>query len=373
MVLTETTAPGALEEHADPQGGEPAGGDETAARGAFWTEALAPYAKPSLPRSITGLFTSLLPYLGLLVAMYFSLSVSYLVTLAIGVLAAGFLLRTYIVFHDCAHGSYLPSKRANIWLGSVLGVVVFAPFHNWRHNHAVHHATAADLDRRGQGDVPTLTVAEYHAKPWKARLGYRLFRNPLVMFGLGPLFAMIIGPRIPPPRTARARIRRSVHLTNVALALMVGIPCWLLGWRDYLLIQGPPALLAGAAGIWLFYVQHQFEDTFWERSGDWTYADAALRGSSYLKLPKVLQFFSGNIGLHHVHHLSARIPNYNLQAAHDATPIFHSVPTLTLWDGMRATRLKLWDEEARRLVGWKEAAASVRAAGARVAEPTAQA
>jgi acyl-lipid omega-6 desaturase (Delta-12 desaturase) len=375
MVLTETTAPGALEELAGREPGGSAPDDATTERGAFWTQALAPYAKPSLPRSVAGLFTSVVPYLGLLVAMYFSLRVSYVLTLAIGVLAAGFLLRTYIVFHDCAHGSYLPSKRANIWLGSVLGVLVFAPFHNWRHNHAVHHATASDLDRRGQGDVPTLTVAEYHAKPWKARLGYRLFRNPAVMFGLGPLFAMILGPRIPPPRSARARIRRSVHLTNVALALMVGIPCWLLGWRDYLLIQGPPAMLAGAAGIWLFYVQHQFEDTFWERNGEWTYADAALRGSSYLKLPKVLQFFSGNIGLHHVHHLSARIPNYNLQAAHDANPIFHSVPTLTLWDGLRATRLKLWDEDARRLVGWKEAAASFRAAAAttRLREPIAPA
>jgi omega-6 fatty acid desaturase (delta-12 desaturase) len=364
MVLTEMTAPGALDEPAGREPEESTPDEDTNARGAYWAEAVAPYAIPSLPRSIIGLLTSVVPYAALLVAMYESLQVTYVLTLAIGVLAAGFLLRTYIVFHDCAHGSYLPSKRANIWLGSILGVLVFAPFHNWRHNHAVHHATASDLDRRGQGDVPTLTVAEYHAKPWRARFGYRLFRNPVVMFGFGPLFAMIIGPRIPPPRTARARIRRNAHLTNLALVVMVGVPCWLLGWRHYLLIQAPPALLAGTAGIWLFYVQHQFEDTFWERSGEWSYADAALRGSSYLKLPKVLQFFSGNIGLHHVHHLSARIPNYNLQAAHDNNPMFHSVPTITLWDGLRATRLKLWDEDARRLVGWKEAAASFRAAAA---------
>jgi acyl-lipid omega-6 desaturase (Delta-12 desaturase) len=371
MVLTETTAPGSLDELAGREPGESVPDGETNGRGAFWAQAVAPYTEASLPRSIAGLFTSVVPYLALLVAMYESLQLSYVLTLAIGVLAAGFLLRTYIVFHDCAHGSYLPSKRANILLGSVLGVLVFAPFHNWRHNHAVHHATASDLDRRGQGDVPTLTVAEYHAKPWRARLGYRLFRNPVVMFGLGPLFAMIIGPRIPPPRTAQARIRRNAHLTNLALAIIVGVPCWLLGWRHYLLIQAPPALLAGSAGIWLFYVQHQFEDTFWERSGEWNYADAALRGSSYLKLPKVLQFFSGNIGLHHVHHLSARIPNYNLQAAHDNNPMFHSVPTLTLWDGMRATRLKLWDEDARRLVGWKEAAATVRASVPRLPTPVA--
>ena len=360
-VLTEMTAPSALEELAGRESAEGTPEADTPARGAFWTEALAPYAVPSMTRSITGLLTSLVPYLALLVAAYFSLRVSDALTVAIGVLAAGFLLRTYIVFHDCAHGSYLPSKRANIWLGSILGVLVYAPFQNWRHNHAVHHATAADLDRRGQGDVPTLTVAEYHAKPWKARLGYRLFRNPLVMFGLGPLFAMILAPRIV-PRTARPRIRRSVHLTNLALAVMIGVSIWLLGFTDFVLIQAPAALLAGAAGIWLFYVQHQFEDTFWERNDEWTYADAALRGSSYLKLPKVLQFFTGNIGLHHVHHLNARIPNYNLQAAHDDNPIFHSVPTLSMWDGLRATRLKLWDEDARRLVGFKQASASFRAA-----------
>jgi len=334
---------------------------------AFWNEALAPYARPSLRRSSANLLTSLVPYLGLLVAMYYALQVSVVLTLALGVLAAGFLLRTYIVFHDCAHGSFLPSKRGNFWLGSALGVLVYAPFANWRHNHAVHHATAADLDRRGQGDVPTLTIAEYNARDWRGRLGYRLFRNPVVMFGIGPLFAMILGPRIM-PRDPRPRVRHSVHATNLALAVFIAGGCLLVGWRSFLLIEAPAALLAGSVGIWLFYVQHQFEDTFWERSGDWTYADAALRGSSYLRLPKVLQFFSGNIGLHHVHHLNARIPNYNLQAAHDDNPMFHSVPTLSLWDGVLATRLKLWDEDTRTLVTWADArAATARRISARAA------
>jgi len=365
MVLAETTVADGIEDHAgrEPQVGDPA--QEALERGAYWTAALAPFARPSMTRSIAGLATSVVPYLGLLVAMYYSLSDSYLLTLAIGVLAAGFLLRSYIVFHDCTHGSYLPTKRGNQWLGSALGVLVFAPFANWRHNHAVHHATAADLDRRGQGDVPTLTVAEYNARDWRGRLGYRLFRNPLIMFGLGPLGAMILAPRIV-PRNARPRIRHSVHLTNLTLAVLVAGACLLVGWRDYLLIQGPPALLAGAAGIWLFYVQHQFEDTYWERNTGWTYADAALRGSSYLKLPKVLQFFTGNIGLHHVHHLNSRIPNYNLQAAHDSNPVFQSVPTLSLWDGLRATQLKLWDEDARRLVTFPQA----RAATARSVRPS---
>jgi acyl-lipid omega-6 desaturase (Delta-12 desaturase) len=331
--------------------------DAEAERGpASWVEALRPYARPCVGRAFTDLATSLVPYVGLSVLMFLALDVSYLLTLAIAVPAAGFLVRTFIVFHDCAHGSFLPSKRANAWLGRGLGVVVFQPFASWRHEHAVHHATAGDLDRRGVGDVPTLTVAEYRALPRQKRLGYRLFRNPLVMFGLGPLFAMVIQPRLV-SRSARPRIRRSVTGTNIALVALVGLVCWLVGWREYLLVQVPVVLLAGGAGIWLFYVQHQFEDTYWQGAEEWSYADAALRGSSYLKLPKLLQFFTGNIGLHHVHHLNARVPNYNLQRAHDENSIFHHVPTLSLWDGLRAVRLKLWDADRERLVTFSAAAA----------------
>jgi acyl-lipid omega-6 desaturase (Delta-12 desaturase) len=322
----------------------------------FWREALAPYARPHLGRSLLDIATSVAPYVALSVLMYLTLDVSYLLVLALAIPAAGFVLRTYIMFHDCAHGSFLPSKRANAWLGVALGLVVYAPFVSWRHSHAVHHATAGDLDRRGVGDVLTLTVAEYRASPWRRRLGYRLFRNPLVMFGLGPIYGLLLQPRLV-SRSARPRLRRSVIATNVALAALVCGLCWLVGWREYLLVQMPTALLAGAAGVWLFYVQHQFEDTYWQNAGDWSYADAALQGSSYLKLPKMLQFFTGNIGLHHVHHLSTRIPNYNLQRAHDRNPIFHEVPTLSLWDGLRAVRLKLWDEDRGRLVTFAEASA----------------
>ena len=337
----------------------------------WWTEKLAPYARPRVSRSLIDLLTSIVPYLALTVAMYFSLRVSYFLTLALGVFAAGFLLRTYIMFHDCAHGSFLPTKRANRWLGMALGVVVLTPFINWRHNHAVHHATASDLDRRGQGDVPTLTVAEYMGRGWRGRLGYRLFRNPLVMFGVGPIFAMVIGPRLV-SSAARPAQRRSVHATNIALAVLIAGACLLIGWRDYLLIQGPSAFLAGSAGIWLFYVQHQFEDTYWERGGNWSYSDAAMRGSSYLQLPQPLQFFSGNIGFHHVHHLCARIPNYNLERAHNEIDAFQSVPTVTLWEGLRATRLKLWDEDGARLVTFAQARrAAVAAASAGVASAAA--
>jgi omega-6 fatty acid desaturase (delta-12 desaturase) len=300
------------------------------------------------------------PYLALSVLMYLALGVSYLLVLVIAIPAAGFLVRTFILFHDCSHGSFLASKRANMWLGVLLGLLVYSPFLRWRHDHAIHHATSGDLDRRGGGDVRTLTVAEYRALPWRGQLAYRLFRNPLVMFGIGPIVALVVGPRLV-SRSARPRLRRSVIGTNVALAVLVGTLCWLVGWRDYVLVQAPTVLLAGSAGIWLFYVQHQFEDAYWESAEGWSYADAALRGSSYLKLPKVLQFFSGNIGLHHVHHLSARIPNYNLQRAHDENSIFHQVPTLSLWDGLRAVRLKLWDEDRGRLVTFAEAREGQRA------------
>ncbi len=323
----------------------------------FWRDALAPYAQPHLGRSLLDIATSVVPYVALSVLMYLALEVSYVLVLALAVPAAGFLLRTFIVFHDCAHGSFLSSRRANAWLGAICGLLVFTAFQRWRHEHAVHHATAGDLDRRGVGDIQTLTVAEYQALPWRRRLAYRLFRNPLVMFGIGPLYAMVLAPRWV-SRSSRERIRRSVIATDLALAALIGTLCWLVGWREYLLVQMPTMLLASSAGVWLFYVQHQFEGTYWHSSEGWSYADAGLRGSSYLKLPGVLQFFTGSIGLHHVHHLSARIPNYNLQPAHDENSIFHDVPTLSLWEGLRAVRFKLWDEDRRQLVTFAEARAA---------------
>jgi omega-6 fatty acid desaturase (delta-12 desaturase) len=300
------------------------------------------------------LATSVAGYLIVSFGIYLALSLSLALALVLALPAAALLVRTFIVFHDCSHGSFLASRRANTWLGIALGLLLYSPFVRWRHDHAVHHATAGDLDRRGVGDVRTLTVAEYHELGWRARIGYRLLRHPALMFGLGPLIAMIIGPRIV-SRRARPRTRRSVIATDLALAVLVGGICWLIGWRDYLLVVGPAAMLAGSTGIWLFYVQHQFEDAYWEDSGRWSYADAALRGSSYLKLPGVLQFLTGNIGYHHVHHLSARIPNYNLQRAHEENPIFHDVPTLSLLDGVRAVRLKLWDEDQKCLVTFGQA------------------
>jgi acyl-lipid omega-6 desaturase (Delta-12 desaturase) len=331
----------------------------------FWHEALAPYAEPRLARSLLEIATSVVPYLALSVLIYASLSVSYWLALLLAIPTAGFLVRTFIVFHDCAHGSLLPSKRANIYLGGFLGLLVLAPFRRWRHDHAVHHATSGDLERRGVGDVLTLSVAEYRARSWRGRLGYRLVRNPLVMFGLGPVFAMVIGPRLV-SSGARPRLRNSVLATDFGLAAIAGGLCLLIGWENFLLVWGPSALLAGSVGIWLFYVQHQFEDAYWQNTEDWSYADAALRGSSYLRLPAVLQFFTGNIGLHHVHHLNARIPSYNLQAAHDENPILHRVPTLSLWDGLRCVRFKLWDEQQGKLVTFAQARVVDPSTGSRV-------
>ncbi len=311
--------------------------------------ALTSYAQPRLARTLIDICTSIVPYLALSVLLYLTLGVSLPLTIALMLPTAGFLVRTFIVFHDCAHGSLFRSKRANRWIGRFAGLLVLAPFARWKHDHAVHHATSGDLERRGVGDVVTLTVPEYRARSARGRLAYRLLRNPVVMFGLGPIVAMIVGPRIA-TRAQRPRLRHSVLLTDAALLVLVSALIWLIGWTAFLLVWAPPAMIAGSAGIWLFYVQHQFEDAYWQSSDDWSYADAALRGSSHLALPKLLQFFTGNIGLHHVHHLNARIPNYNLERAHKENAVFRDVPRLSLRDGLHAVTLKLWDPDSGKLI-----------------------
>ncbi len=318
-----------------------------------WRESVARYEQPVLAKSLCDLGTSVVPYLALSVAMYLCLGASLWITLALAIPASGFLLRTFIVFHDCAHGSFMPTKRTNLWLGRFTALLVFQPFTKWRHSHAVHHATSGDLDRRGTGDVLTLTLDEYASSPWRRRLGYRLFRNPAVMFGIGPIWSLMIGPRFW-SRQMRPRQRHSVIATNLVLVAIIGAIWWLVGVQAWIVVQMPAAVLAGTAGVWLFYVQHQFEDAYWENTGGWTYAEAALRGSSYLKLPKVLQYFTGNIGLHHVHHLSAKVPNYNLQRAHDENPIFDDVPMLTVRDGLRSIRLKVIDRQSGALLTWSQ-------------------
>jgi acyl-lipid omega-6 desaturase (Delta-12 desaturase) len=313
----------------------------------------AELARPNVARSLLTLATSVVPFVAIWFWMYETLSSSYLVVLLVAVPAAGFMVRTFIVFHDCAHGSFLPWRRANDWLGCALGLLMFTPFARWRRDHAKHHASAGDLDRRGSGDVPTWTVAEYDACSRRTHFWYRLSRNPFVMFGLGGIYTLIIQPRWA-KRSQPARVRRSTWRTDTALALLIGGLCWLVGWRAFLLVEAPIFLITGVVGVWLFLVQHQFDDTYWRRSDAWSNQDAALRGSSYLRLPKVLQFFTGNIGLHHVHHLYPKIPNYHLQRAHDTDPIYADVPHLSLQRALRSIRFKLWDEDATRLVTWAD-------------------
>jgi omega-6 fatty acid desaturase (delta-12 desaturase) len=322
-------------------------------------------AIPSRLQGSLAILTSALPYLALFAVTYLTLGDSAPLTVALEVLSAGFLVRTFVIFHDCTHGSLLPTKRENKIVGTVLGLLVLTPYVSWKHEHAIHHATAGDLDRRGVGDVATMTVDEYVHSPAAARIGYRVFRNPLVMFGLGPIVAMVVQPRRV-PTDARPRVRNSVVATNVALAVIFAALGFLLGWSDFLLAWAPAAWLAGSGGVFLFYVQHQFDDTYWRDADEWSYDDAALQGSSYLKLPAVLNFFSANIGLHHVHHLNARIPSYNLQEAHASCTLFESVPVLTFMDGVRCTRLKLWDEDSKRLVTFAEARRSFASRAARL-------
>lgn len=289
------------------------------------------------------------------VGMYFLLHyVSVFLMVVLIPVSAVFLLRSFIVFHDCAHGSFFSSRKANTWVGRFCATLVLVPFASWRHEHNVHHATSGDLDKRGTGDVPTMTLAEYEASSPSHRLAYRLFRSPLIMFTLGPVVAMIIGPRFLGIVGGPPRFRNSKLLTDGALVLAIGGLIWLIGVGDLALIWAPGALLAGAAGVWLFYVQHQFEDAYWQRNDNWSYADAALQGSSFLKLPPPLAWATGNIGYHHIHHLSAKVPSYNLPRTHRDNSVFHSVPVLTLGDGLRATRLKLYDEAHGRLITWAE-------------------
>ncbi len=312
------------------------------------------YEQPDVLRSGIDLLTSVVAYLISCVGMYLLMRVSYLLVLVLALPASGFLLRTYVIFHDCTHGSFLPSKRANTWLGTALGLFVYSPFVAWKHEHAIHHATSSDLDRRGMGDVEMLTVSEYMSGSLGKRLGYRFVRNPVVMLVLGPVWALAIQPRFS-QGSGRGRDRRSVLYTDLALAVLIAAIVWAIGWKDFLLLQLPTVLLAGGSGVFLFYVQHQFEDAYWARRDGWSYVDAALKGASHLKLPRILQFFTGNIGLHHVHHLSARIPNYKLQQAHDENSFLQEAPMISVWDGIRALRLKLWDEESAQLVTFAHA------------------
>lgn len=328
--------------------GDPKQADESA----DWKEIVRKYQKPSRWGSLWQIVNTLGPYILLWIAMYFAMTISFWLVIPLAILAGAFLIRTFIIFHDCTHGSFFNSHWANDILGFITGVLVFTPYHHWRWEHSIHHSSAGNLDRRGMGDVWTLTIQEYiDSSRWK-RFSYRLSRNPFVLFVLAPMILFLFLHRIP-AHDAKKRERLWVHATNLAIVLIAFALASVYGITGYLVIQMTALLVASTAGVWLFYVQHQFEDVYWERKPEWDFADAALQGSSFYKLPKILQWFSGNIGFHHVHHLSPRIPNYRLERAHKAEPLFQSVKPLTLRRSLKSFTYRLWDEGRKRLVGYK--------------------
>jgi acyl-lipid omega-6 desaturase (Delta-12 desaturase) len=314
---------------------------------------LAPYQKADIRRGLIQLANTLIPYFILWYLMIRSLSISYLLTLALSVVAALFLTRIFIFFHDCGHNSFFPTTRANKIVGFWLGVLVYTPGEQWWHSHAMHHATSGNLDKRGIGDVTTMTQEEYIEAKWFKRLGYKFYRNPFVMFGLGPLFMFFIAHRLPLPHFGKKETW-SVIWNNLAIIVIAAVMSYFIGFKAYVMIQLPILYIAGVIGIWLFYIQHQFEEDYWERDPEWNYVASALLGASFYKLPGVLQWFSGNIGYHHVHHLSPRVPNYFLDKAHNNSEVLQKwARRINFTEGYSAVRLKVWDELVRRMHGFQ--------------------
>jgi len=319
-----------------------------------WTKELAKFAKPDWRKSIWQMTNTILPYLGLWALMIFLVNnhYSYWLILGIAPVAGLFLVRIFIFFHDCCHGSFFKSRKANRIVGYITGFLTFTPFDDWRFAHNVHHSNSGDLSRRGVGDVWTMTVNEYRASGFLKRLGYRLFRNPVVMFGFGPFFWFFVSMRLPNKSSGKKEIL-SVLVTNLAMLVIVLSLGYLIGYAHFFMILLPVLFVAGMSGIWLFYVQHQFEDTYWSENEEWTLLQSALAGSSYYKLPKVLQWFTGNIGLHHIHHLRPGIPNYNLQACINEIIALQQVEPLTIKKSLKSLWLDLWDEQTKKLVSFR--------------------
>jgi acyl-lipid omega-6 desaturase (Delta-12 desaturase) len=315
---------------------------------------LARYRDPSLRRSLIEIAITALPLIGLWAAMWALMHVSYWLSLILAVPAAGFLVRLFMIQHDCSHGAFFRHRAINDWVGRVIGIATLTPYDYWKRTHAAHHAGSGNLDRRGMGDVSTVTVREYLAMNWRQRLGYRLYRHPAVMFGLGPAYLFILQHRAPLGlmRGAGWSPWISTMATNAGIAAIVGLLVWLIGIGPFLAIHLPIAVLASSIGVWLFYVQHQFEETAWAYEPAWSHPEAALHGSSHYDLPPVLRWFTANIGVHHVHHLNSRIPFYRLGEVLRHHPELSQIGRLTLWQSLRCIRFALWDESSKRLVSF---------------------
>ena len=320
-----------------------------------WNTLLAPYRRPETWRAVYQIASTALPLAAVWLAMLWSLSVSYWLTLALALPAALLVVRMFMLQHDCGHGAFFKSQRLNNAVGFVIGVLTLVPYEYWRKTHAIHHATSGDLDHRGFGDIDTLTVREYLSRPRLKRMLYRLYRHPLVLLVVGPTYQFIVKHRYPAdiPREWK-REWASVHWTNVALVAIAALMALTIGLDRFLLVQLPITLIAGSVGVYLFYVQHQYEDTYWRYREAWNYYAAGLEGSSHLVMPKPLQWFTANIGLHHIHHVASRIPNYHLQRCFDEVAEVRRVTTLTLRESVKTLRLTLWDEDERRLIGFRE-------------------
>ncbi len=315
-----------------------------------WQTIVAKYAVPEKWLSIWQIINSVIPFIVLWAVMVASLRVGYWLTLILSIPTAGFMVRMFIIFHDCCHGSFFKDRSANEITGNMLGLFVLTPFYQWQRDHAIHHATAGDLDRRGTGDVLTLTVKEYIALPWFKKFGYRILRNPLILFTVGSFIDFVILQRFP-TSTAGKRERNGVWWTNAAVLAMVIILSRWVGWKEFLLVEIPILLFATSAGVWLFYVQHNFDGTYWVRHEQWEFFKAGFTGSSFYKLPAILNWFTGNIGYHHIHHLSPKIPNYKLPKVYKENPFFQ-IPPLTIPKSLKSLGYRLWDEEQRVLVGF---------------------
>lgn len=314
---------------------------------------VAPFEKNDLKTSIRQILNTLGPLFLLWYGAYLSLSVSYWLTLALAITAAAFLVRTFIIFHDCTHQSFFKNRLANDILGTITGVLTLFPYEQWKNEHAIHHATSSNLDKRGVGDIWILTVEEYKAASFLRKIGYRIYRNPTFMFTFGPMYLLLVAYRFN-RKEARRKERISNYVTNVLIVALYALLIWLVGWKAFVLVQAPILFVSGILGIWLFYVQHTFEDSYFENEDEWSYVKAAVEGSSYYKLPKLLQWLSGNIGFHHVHHLSPKVPNYNLEKAHKATPPLHQATTITLGTSLKSLNFRLWDEENKTFVSFKQ-------------------
>lgn len=320
-----------------------------------WKGLVTHYQTSNLWRSIWQVCNTFIPFVGLWYLMYLSLDLSYGLTLLLALPTAGLMVRLFIIQHDCGHGSFFNSRKTNDAVGLCCSLFTLTPYYYWQKSHAIHHAHAGDLEHRGLGDIYTMTVQEYLQESRWGKLKYRLYRHPAILFLVLPSLLFVVGYRFPTPGAkALKRVESSVYWTNLALAILVGTMIWLVGWQAFLLVQVPIVLIASSAGAWLFYVQHQFEEAYWAGSESWDYTLAALQGSSYYRLPKVLQWFTGNIGFHHIHHLSPRIPNYMLEKCHNDNALFQEVVVLTLHSSLKSIFLSLWDEEQQKLIGFRQ-------------------